>query len=119
MEWCNFYTIRQIQDMKDLILQSSEHDVWRRMPCSHSYALISSGATIELRIGKSTNDPEKIKHYLRLILGIVENIKNVPFEKCYCLGRITRLVPSETMNYWRKQGCFLNTKAINERGVTL
>ena len=119
MGWCNFYEIGSIESMKDSIVNAEEDYAWRGVTSSHSYALIQSGATIELRIGKSTNDPEKIEHYLKLILGIVENIKNVPFSKCYCIGKVTKLVPSETMNYWRKQGCFLNTNAIDNRGVTL
>ena len=120
MRWCSFYEQYDIESMKNNIVNCDENaDPWHYMPTSHGYALIASGATIELRIGKSTNDPERVKHYLRFVLGMVENIKNVPFSKCYCIRKVTRLVPDETMNYWRKQGCFLRTNAIDERGVTL
>lgn len=122
MNYCQFFTYGEIEDMKTDII-TSNYNPWYSMPHCHGggvgCALNSSGQTIEYRIGKNTNDPEKLKHYLRFLLGIVENIKNVPFSKCYCIRKVTRLVPEETMNYWRKQGCFLRTNAINERGVTL
>ena len=121
MRYCKFFTDIEINEMKNDIL--IEDDPWDYMPHEHGggdgCALNASGATIEFRIGKNTNDPERMKHYLRFILGITENIKNVPFSKCYCIRKVTRLVPEDTMNYWRKQGCFLRTNAINERGVTL
>ncbi len=121
MNYCKFFTYREIENMKENIL--SEDDPWDYMPCDHGggdgCALNASGETIEYRIGRNTNDPERMKHYLRFILGIVENIKNVPFSKCYCIRKVTRLVPDDTMNYWRKQGCFLRTNALDERGVTL
>lgn len=118
MEWCEFYSQSDIEGMRNEIVNGDE-DVWDYLPSGHGYALISSGRTIELRIGKSTNDPVKIANYLKFVLGIVENIKNVPFEKCYCIGKVTKLVPNEVMTYWRNAGCFLNTKAIETRGVTL
>lgn len=120
MDYCQFFTYGEIDEMKDNIIDND--DPWYYMPSDHcgcGCALNSSGATIEYRIGKNTNDPVRMKHYLRFLLGIVENIKNVPFSKCYCIRKVTRLVPEETMNYWRKQGCFLRTNAIDERGVTL
>lgn len=121
MGYCQFFSYEEIENMKSYIL--TYDDAWDYMPCDHGggdgCALNASGNTIEYRIGKNTNDPERMKHYLRFILGIVENIKNVPFSKCYCLGKVTRLVPADTMNYWRKQGCFLTTNAINERGVSI
>lgn len=121
MGYCQFFSHSEIENMKSYITRYD--NPWGYMPCSHGggrgCALNNSGKTIEFRIGRNTNDPERIKHYLRFIAGIVENIKNVPFEKCYCIGKVTKLVPSDTMAYWRKQGCFLNTNAINTRGVTL
>ena len=120
MYYCQFFSFGEIERMKRDIL--NENDPWDDMPCSHGgcgCALNASDNTIEYRIGKNTNDPERMKHYLRFILGMVENIKNVPFSKCYCIGKVTRLVPAETMNYWRKQGCFLSTNALENRGVTL
>ena len=120
MGWCQFYSMSSIEGFK-AALESGEYEgnEWAVYPSSHGCALIRSGATIELRIGKSTNDGEKIKHYLRLVLGIVENLKSVRFEKIYCMSKIFKLVPSETMNYWRKYGCFLNTVAADNRGITL
>jgi len=120
MSWCSFYSMQSIENFKSC-LESGRYSgyEWSVYPSSHSYALISSGSTIELRIGKSTNDPEKIKHYLRLVLGIVENLKSVRFEKIYCMSKIFKLVPSETMNYWRKNGAFLNTVAVDNRGITV
>ena len=120
MTWCNFYSMSEIENFKRALESGrSAGYEWSIYPSSHGYALIRSGATIELRIGKSTNDGEKIKHYLRLVLGIVENLKNVRFEKIYCMGKIFKLVPSETMNYWRKNGAFLNTVAAENRGITV
>lgn len=120
MYYCQFFSNEEIENMKSRIQHYD--NPWDYMPCSHGgcgCALNASGATIEFRIGRNTNDPERMKHYIYFILGIVENIKNVPFSKCYCIGKVTRLVPQETMNYWRKQGCFLNTNALDTRGVTL
>ena len=119
MNWCQFYSLSSIENMKNEVLRARDGNEWYAFSCSHSDALISSGNTIELRIGKSTNDPDKIKHYLRLVLGIVENLKNVRFEKIYCMSKIFKLVPSETMNYWRKNGAFLNTVAAENRGITV
>jgi len=122
MGYCQFFSLSEIERMKSAI-QHYGNDAWDYMPCDHGggegCALNNSGRTIEFRIGANTNDPERMKHYIRFILGITEGIKNVPFEKCYCIGRVTKLVPTDTMNYWRKQGCFLNTNAINERGVSV
>lgn len=121
MNFCKFFNYEEIEMMKTDIIRSDEP--WDYMPHNHGggrgCALNSSGDTIEYRIGRNTNDPVRMKHYLRFLLGIVENIKNVPFSKCYCIRKVTRLVPEDTMNYWRKQGCFLRTNAIDERGVTL
>ena len=120
MTWCGFYSMSEIENFKRALESGRNAGYeWSVYPSSHSYALIRSGATIELRIGKSTNDGEKIKHYLRLVLGIVENLKNVRFEKIYCMSKIFKLVPSETMNYWRKNGAFLNTVAAENRGITV
>ena len=120
MEYCQFYELSEIENMKRNIVSCFDNgNPWGYMPSSHGCALISSRDTIELRIGKSTNDPVRIANYLKLILGIVENLKNVPFAKCYCIGKVTKLVPNEVMNYWRNKGCFLNTNAIENRGVTL
>ena len=121
MGYCQFFRYDEIEQMKTYIMRYD--NPWGYMPDDHGggdgCALNSSGHTIEFRIGANTNDPERMKHYIRFILGITEGIKNVPFEKCYCLGKVTKMVPADTMAYWRKQGCFLNTNAVNERGVTL
>ena len=121
MGYCQFFSYREIEEMKNDIQHND--NPWDYMPCDHGggsgCALNSSGKTIEFRIGANTNDPERLRHYILFILGITEGIKNVPFEKCYCLGKVTKMVPADTMAYWRRHGCFLNTNAIDTRGVTL
>ena len=52
------------------------------------------------------------------MIGIIENIKNVSWEKIYVMKKLFKLVPQETMQYWRKQGCFLNTYASVSKGET-
>ncbi len=119
MGWCNFYSLEEIDHIRNRIVSAPDSEnAWAYVPygCDHHKALISSGATIELRIGKSTNDPQRIENYLKLVLGIVENVKNVPSRKCYCIGKMTKLVPNEVMNYWRRNGCFLTTNAIENQG---
>lgn len=72
----------------------------------------SSGTkTIEFRIFKSTGDLATLKHTILLVDGIIKNIKNVPINKMYCLGRVLKLVPQETLSFWRSRGCFLTTIA--------
>ena len=121
MGYCQFFSHSEIERMKEYIKHYD--NPWGYMPDDHGggngCALNSSGKTIEFRMGANTNDPERMKHYIRFILGITEKIKNVPFEKCYCLGKVTKMVPADTMAYWRKHGCFLNTNAVDQRGVTL
>ena len=122
-DYCQFYSLGQVNELKDnlkdMVNNHPDYNPWGVVSCSHGDALISSRNTIELRIGKSTNDPVKIKHYLALLLGIVKNLANVPFEKIYCLRKVLRLVPQETLNYWRSKGCFLTTNATENRGVSL
>lgn len=67
--------------------------------------------TIEFRIFKSTGDLATLKHTILLVDGIVKNIKNVPINKIYCLSRTLKLVPTETLSFWRSKGCFLSTIA--------
>lgn len=118
MSYCGFWSLDQIENLKNRVLASNS-DAWYCMPSSHSYALISSGRTIELRICHSTNDSERIRHTLELVWNLVENIKNVRWEKLWCLGKLFKLVPSETMNYWRNKGAFLNTMAADTRGMSI
>lgn len=125
MSYCRMFDISVIESAKSSLERlSDDADAVYALPssmrCSHGSALImcDDNKTFELRIGKSTNDPEKIKHYLSLIVGVVENIKNIRFEKIYCMSKIFKLVPTETMNYWRRQGCFLNTIAADTRGIS-
>lgn len=125
MGYCSMFDMSTIESLKNTLEQTTEvADAMRVLPygmsCSHGSALImcDDRKTFELRIGKSTNDPEKIKYYLSLVIGVVENIKNIRFDKIYCMGKIFKLVPSETMNYWRKNGAFLNTIAQDSRGIT-
>lgn len=118
MSYCGFWSLDQIENLKNRVLASNS-DAWYCMPSSHSYALISSGRTIELRICHSTNDSERIRHTLELVWNLVENIKNVRWEKLWCLSKLFKLVPSETMNYWRNKGAFLNTMAADTRGMSI
>lgn len=111
MGYCRFWSIDQIER-----LRANTH--WYEMPCGHDSALISSGHTIELRICHSTNDSDRIIHTLELVWNLVENIKNVRWEKLWCLGKLFKSVPTETMNYWRQKGCFLHTYAVSERGMS-
>ena len=124
MGYCQMFDISTIESLKSSLERADEvTDAMRVLPygmsCSHGSALImcDDHKTFEIRIGKSTNDPEKIKHYLALLIGVIENIKNVRFNKIYCMSKIFKAVPSETMNYWRKNGAFLNTVAQNTRGI--
>ena len=126
MGWCSFMTERQIENCKTYIEGlADDADDWRAFSCfnighgSSGCALISSGKTVELRIGKSTNDAERIAHYLELVLDVFSHIKNVAFGKCYCMNKVFKTVPSSTMNYWRKNGLFLRTNAADVRGIAL
>lgn len=118
MGYCNFWSLDQIESLKNRVMQSTS-GAWYVMPTSHNSALISSGHTIELRICHSTNDSTRIRHTLELVWNLVENIKNVRWEKLWCLGKLFKLVPSETMNYWRAKGAFLNTAAADVRGMSI
>lgn len=117
MSYCQFWSLDQVERTKTLAL--SRPDAWSVMPTSHSTALIRSGATIEFRIFHSTNDSDRLRHTLELVWGLTENIKNVRWEKLWCLNRLFKLVPSETMNYWRAKGAFLNTMAADTRGMSI
>ena len=118
MGYCRFWSLDQIERLRTLAI-SRGNDAWWAMPCGHDSALISSGHTIELRICHSTNDSDRIRHTLELVWNLVENIKNVRWEKLWCLSRLFKLVPSETMNYWRNKGAFLNTAAADTRGMSV
>lgn len=116
MGYCGFWSLDQIDRLRNAA--SGSTSAWSVMPRYHDTALISSGHTIELRICHSTNDSERIRHTLELVWNLVENIKNVRWEKLWCLGKLFKMVPSETMNYWRQKGCFLNTFAVDTRGMS-
>lgn len=124
-EWCGWYDYDELSDM----VESYKYDVsrgysgWAGMPSGHNghSCLIAGhdGNTIEFRFAHSTNDPEKLKNYMLLLFYICKNIKNVPASKCYCLGRVTSMVPEYVMNYWRNKGFFLKTNAKDVRGISL
>ncbi len=116
MGYCRFWAI---EDIERLRAYASRDNAWGYMPSGHNSALISSGHTIELRICHSTNDSNRIRHTLELVWNLVENIKNVRWEKLWCLSKLFKLVPSETMNYWRRNGAFLNTMAADVRGMSI
>ena len=115
--YCNFYSLSMIEEMKRNIVENQRY--FNYMPSSHTYALINSRKTIELRIGASTQDPERLKQYILFWVGVVKNIKNVPFDKLYCLKRVFKQVDAETLNYWRNKGLFMKTNANEVRGVSI
>lgn len=118
MSYCRFLTESEVTRYKTSLL-SRENSFFYVLPSNHAYCIINSRNTIEIRIFKSTSDAEKIKHTLALIMGIVENIDKVPFEKIYCFKRMFKLVPEETLKYWRSKGAFLRTHATIKKGETL
>lgn len=113
MRWCNFLTLEQIQALKQDIADGRG---WDAVTDYHRYGLINSNNTIEWRFFKSTNDSTRIRMWVDLILAITENIKNVPFEKCYCLNKVLKQVPANVLDYWRQRGAFLSTNAKETRG---
>ncbi len=111
MSYCRFFDFEEIERMKNYILAND--NAWYAMPDDHGSALTSSGHTIEWRIGANTTDPERMKMYIRFLLAISENVKNIPEKKVYCLNKMFRLVPQDVLDYWHKKGCFLKTVALD------
>lgn len=126
MGYCRFIDKSRIDTYKENIKtycsENNPESPWfnpfSRLPSGHDTCIITSGATIEVRIFKSTSDPVRLKHTLNLMVGIIENIKNVSWEKIYVMKKLFNKVEPETMRYWRSQGCFLNTYASTQKGET-
>lgn len=123
MRFCEFPTDYVVERCKTVTAavadDADDYGAFRGFPDTHCSAFITSGATVELRIFKSTSDPERIKHTLKLVLNVLDNIKNVNFKKVYCLGKVLKTVPQDTLNYWRARGCFIHSYANEEKGVSL
>ena len=118
MRYCSFLSLDEIHAiMHDLL--SRESDFFRAFPSSHSKAIINSNKTVEVRIFKSTSDPEKIKHVINFLTGLVKGICATKFEKCYCFSKVFRFIDNETLTYWRKKGLFMRTAANETKGVQL
>jgi hypothetical protein len=115
MEYCNFSTKSEIERIKNYIL-ARQSDFFNYFPSGHNRAIISSGKTVEIRIFKSTSDPERIKHTINLIIGLCKHLKDVKWEKIYTFSKTLKDVDKDTLNYWRKRGCFMKTMADEKRG---
>ena len=114
MYWCSFATNEQLQ--RYLSRYREENLEIDDFQSGHGYtgcAIIPSRNTIEWRIGSTTNDPERVKHYVALVYGITEAIAKTPVKKLFCLRKLMRFVPEDTQRYWRNKGAFLKT-AYNE-----
>ena len=122
-EYCEFYNESDLEEVKATVksnIANGYRAMWSHNHWGRGSALIAGaeGKTIEFRFGHSTNDPVKISNYLQLLYGIVENVKNVPTSKVFCLSRMFKLVPKDVLAYWRSQGFFLKTVATDDKGFT-
>ena len=118
MHYCRFLSEDEVINIKNNIARR-QSSYFSALPYCHDTCIINSGKTIEIRIFKSTSDDARLKHTLALVMGIVENIQNVPFEKIYCMRKLFKNVPQETMTYWRQKGAFLHTYANTKKGETI
>lgn len=118
MHYCRFLSEDEVINIKNNIARR-QSSYFSALPYCHDTCIINSGKTIEIRIFKSTSDEARLKHTLALVMGIVENIQNVPFEKIYCMRKLFKNVPQETMAYWRQKGAFLHTYANTKKGETI
>ena len=119
MNYCSFYTKETIIETAKRIIDAAKEDrrnLFAYISSSHSHCLISSSATIEFRIFKSTSDPIRIKHILSFISGLCENIDNVKWSKIYCMSKIFKGINEDTMRYFRNQGIFNRTIANVTKG---
>lgn len=123
--YCGFANMDTVNRYKAMIESDTSDDPFHvfRSGSSHcggaSAFLIPSGKTIEYRFFKSCTNPEKFRHIAELLIGITTHIKDVKWSKIYCMGKVFKGVPSETMEYWRKNGAFLNTYATTARGESI
>ena len=118
MYYCRFLSESDVHSYKSSLLRRN-YDFFDTFSDDHAYCIIPSDKTIEIRIFKSTSDAEKIKHTLALVMGLVEQIDKVPFDKIYCFKRMFKQVPQETLDYWRSKGAFLKTYATIKKGESL
>lgn len=123
--YCGFANMETVNRYKAMIESDTSNDPFYvfRSGSSHcggaSAFLIPSGKTIEYRFFKSCTNPEKFRHIAELLIGLTSHIKDVKWSKIYCMGKVFKGVPSETMEYWRKNGAFLNTYATTARGESI
>lgn len=117
MYWCSFATEQQLQRYLERYRSQNLnlYDFQSGHGCT-GCAIIPSRNTIEWRIGSSTNDPERIRHYIALVYGITEAIAKTPVKKLFCLRKLMRFVPDDTQRYWRNKGAFLKTAYNEENG---
>lgn len=118
MHYCSFYNYESVKEYAKRVKENrlNYSDLWTYIPASHSYALISSGKTIEIRIFRSVADPIWIKNCFLLFAGIINNIASVPFNKIYCMKRMFKGVDEDVIRYFRNQGIFMHTYASEQRG---
>ena len=118
MYYCSFYNYDSVKEYAKRVKENrlNYSDLWTYIPASHSYALISSGKTIEIRIFRSVADPLWIKNCFLLFAGIINNIASVPFNKIYCMKRMFKGVDENVIRYFRNQGIFMHTYASEQRG---
>ena len=118
MYYCSFYSYDSVKEYAKRVKENrlNYSDLWTYIPASHSYALISSGKTIEIRIFRSVADPIWIKNCFLLFAGIINNIASVPFNKIYCMKRMFKGVDEDVIRYFRNQGIFMHTYASEQRG---
>ncbi len=69
------------------------------------------GATMEMRIYKSTTDPVALRDAVEFTVGLVTGLRKTPFRKIFVLGKALRDVPADTMARLRAKGCFCRTHA--------
>ena len=123
--YCGFADMSTVNRYKAMIETDTSDDPFHvfRSGSSHcggaSAFLIPSGKTIEYRFFKSCTNPEKFRHIAELLIGLTTHIKDVKWSKIYCMGKVFKAVPTETMEYWRKNGAFLNTYATTARGENI
>lgn len=124
-DYCSFASDSQIKGWYDRVValpdDATEYECSWFMEVGHGSegcAAIASKHTYEIRIGHSTNDPEKIRHWVELLVGIAVATNTVPYGKIYCLGKMLKAVPTETRKYWNSKGAFLRTSAEEVRGIT-
>ena len=120
MNYCKFYTYDEIKDYHETIKRLDlSRNATDYLNSNHNRCLINSKATFEIRIFRSVADATWMKNCFLLMAGISENLKNVPFNKIYCLSKMFKNVDEKVINYFRKQGLFMRTYASEKKGEQL